>query len=355
MIQIPFFIGQAAAVILTMFYAAACPDNTDVRTGNTQEQPAGKVWYTNPVINRSAPDPTVIRANDGTFYLYATGGNPAVYKSANLYKWDYVGTAFTKKGKPAWEPKAGIWAPDINYINGKYVLYYSMSVWGGGKTCGLGVAVSDTPEGPFTDLGKLFRSNEIGVHNSIDPFYIEDNGKKYLFWGSWNGIWGVELTDDGLALKGGIDYAKKHKVQIAGTAYEATYILKRDGHYYLFNSIGSCCNGARSTYTTVVGRADNLFGPYVNKAGERMMDNKHEIFIKRNDAFLGTGHNAEFVQDDNGNDWVIYHAFRTDDVHAGRVDCLDRVYWTEDGWPYLSGNGPAVKAEAPVFIQPADK
>ena len=295
MIQIPFFIGQAAAVILTMFYAAACPDNTDVRTGNTQEQPAGKVWYTNPVINRSAPDPTVIRANDGTFYLYATGGNPAVYKSANLYKWDYVGTAFTKKGKPAWEPKAGIWAPDINYINGKYVLYYSMSVWGGGKTCGLGVAVSDTPEGPFTDLGKLFRSNEIGVHNSIDPFYIEDNGKKYLFWGSWNGIWGV------------------------------------------------------------VGRSTDLFGPYVNKAGERMMDNKHEIFIKRNDAFLGTGHNAEFVQDDNGNDWVIYHAFRTDDVHAGRVDCLDRVYWTEDGWPYLSGNGPAVKAEAPVFIQPADK
>lgn len=64
-----------------------------------------------------------------------------------------------------------------------------MSSWGGGETCGIGVAISDTPQGPFTDLGKLFRSNEIGVHNSIDPFYIEDNGKKYLFWGSWWGIW----------------------------------------------------------------------------------------------------------------------------------------------------------------------
>ena len=28
--------------------------------------------YTNPVIDNSAPDPSVIRVNDGTFYLYAT-------------------------------------------------------------------------------------------------------------------------------------------------------------------------------------------------------------------------------------------------------------------------------------------
>ncbi|HCF80558.1 MAG TPA: arabinan endo-1,5-alpha-L-arabinosidase, partial [Porphyromonadaceae bacterium] len=56
----------------------------------------------------------------------------------------------------------------------------SMSVWGGEWTCGIGVATSDKPEGPFTDHGKLFRSNEIDVQNSIDPFYIEENAKKYL-------------------------------------------------------------------------------------------------------------------------------------------------------------------------------
>ncbi len=58
------------------------------------------------------------------------------------------------------------------------VMYYSMSVWGGEWTCGIGVATSDNPAGRFTDQGKLFRSNEIDVQNSIDPFYIDDNGAK---------------------------------------------------------------------------------------------------------------------------------------------------------------------------------
>ena len=55
---------------------------------------------------------------------------------------------------------------------------------GGGEwTCGIGVATADKPEGPFVDHGMMFRSNEIGVQNSIDPFYIEDGGRKYMFWG----------------------------------------------------------------------------------------------------------------------------------------------------------------------------
>ena len=53
------------------------------------------------------------------------------------------------------------------------------------------------PGRSFTDKGKLFISNEIGVQNSIDPFYIEEDGHKYLFWGSFRGIYGIELSDDG--------------------------------------------------------------------------------------------------------------------------------------------------------------
>ena len=233
-------------------------------------------------------------------------------------------------------------------------MYYSLSKWGGGATCGIGVSVSDKPEGPFTDQGKLFRSNEIDVHNSIDPFYIEDNGKKYLFWGSWYGIWGIELTEDCLGLKGGIENAKATKIQVAantgGTnAYEGSYILKRGKYYYLFCSTGTCCDGANSTYQTVVCRSTELFGPYLNKSGDNMNDNKHEVLIHRNDAFLGTGHNAEIVQDDEGKDWIIYHAYRTADPSLGRVVLLDRVYWDDDDWPYLVGDGPVVKAEAPTF------
>ena len=242
--------------------------------------------YRNPVIDYSLPDPSVIRGDDGFFYLYATEDirNLPIHRSKNLTDWEYVGTAFTDQTRPDFEEKGGIWAPDINKIGGKYVLYYSMSAWGGEWTCGIGCATADNPAGPFTDHGKMFRSNEIGVKNSIDPFYIEDSGRKYLFWGSFRGIYAVELSDDGLSVKEG-EVPRK----IAGTAYEGTYIHKKGGYYYLFASIGSCCEGLRSTYTTVVGRSKNLLGPYVDKEGNRMLDNCHEILIHKSDSFVSSG------------------------------------------------------------------
>ena len=166
-------------------------------------KPEDTKTYSNPVINYSLPDPTIIKAKDGYFYLYATEDirNTPIYRSKDLVKWENVGTAFTDQTRPSFEPQGGLWAPDINYINNQYVLYYSMSVWGGEWTAGIGVATADKPEGPFTDKGKLFRSNEIDVQNSIDQFYIEEDGMKYLFWGSFRGIYAIELSDDALSVK----------------------------------------------------------------------------------------------------------------------------------------------------------
>lgn len=300
--------------------------------------------YKNPVINYSLPDPTVIKANDGFFYLYATEDirNTPIYRSADLLDWKFIGTAFTDQTRPSFEPRGGLWAPDINYVDGKYVLYYSMSVWGGEWTCGIGVATSDKPEGPFTDQGKLFLSNEIDVQNSIDPFYIEESGKKYLFWGSFRGIYAIELSDHGLSVKPGAE-----KQRIAGTAYEGTYIHKRNGFYYLFASVGSCCEGLNSTYTTVVGRSENLFGPYVDKQGQPMMENHHEVLIRKNQKFVGAGHNSEIVQDQEGQDWVFYHAVSVDNS-KGRVLMMDQVRW-KDEWPYVEGNTPSLTSKKPIF------
>ena len=107
--------------------------------------------YQNPVINYSLPDPSIIKGEDGYYYLYATEDirNLPIHRSKDLVEWEYVGTAFTKSTRPNFEPKGGLWAPDINKIGDKYVLYYSMSVWGGEWTCGIGCATADKPEGPF--------------------------------------------------------------------------------------------------------------------------------------------------------------------------------------------------------------
>jgi arabinan endo-1,5-alpha-L-arabinosidase len=304
--------------------------------------------YTNPVVAQSLPDPTIIRAADGYFYLYATEDtrNTPIYRSSDLVNWTFQKTAFTNSTRPTFEPSGGIWAPDINYINGKYVLYYSMSVWGGEQTCGIGVATAQNPQGPFTDLGKLFRSNEISVQNSIDPFYIEDNGKKYLFWGSFHGIYYVELSDDGLSLKNPDDPQPK---QVAGTAFEGTYILKRGNYYYLFASVGSCCDGLNSTYKLVVGRSQSLFGPYVNKPGSGMMSNNYTMVVGANDRFVGNGHCSEIVQDDAGNDWMLFHGWDKNNAGNKRVLLLNQLKWDNEKWPYVEENSPAVSAEEPFF------
>lgn len=304
------------------------------------------IHYHNPIVDRSLPDPTVIRTPYGNFYLYATEDirNTPIYRSDNLVDWEFIGTAFTPETRPTFVERGGIWAPDISYINGKYVLHYSMSRWGGEWQCGIGVASADNPEGPFTDHGKMFISSEIGVQNSIDPFYIEDAGKKYMFWGSFRGIYAIELTGDGLSVKPGAE-----KIHVAGTAYEGTYIHKKEGYYYLFASVGSCCEGLNSTYTTVVGRSNDLLGPYLNKSGESMSDNKHEILIAKNDRFVGVGHNSEIVQDDAGNDYIFYHGVKVENP-KGRVLLMDRVEWI-DGWPRVNDGIPSSHAFLPVFNQ----
>jgi len=302
-------------------------------------------YYSNPVIGTSLPDPTVIRAKDGYFYLYATENirNLPIYKSPDLVDWQPVGTAFTDESRPQWNPKAGIWAPDINYFDGKYVLYYAKSTWGGEWEAGIGVATADSPAGPFTDHGAMFISKDLGTQNSIDPDFVEENGHKYLFWGSFRGIWYIELTDDGLRIKDG---AKPQ--QIAGTFMEAAYIHRRGGYYYLFGSEGTCCEGERSTYHVTVGRSKSLFGPYVDKHGRSLMENHKETVLHRSDDVIGPGHNAEIFTDDEGTDWMLYHGFSAKDPDAGRLVWMDRVEWI-DGWPHIANSRPSTVSERPKF------
>ena len=326
-----------------LLLSCTSPFNNDVPT------PPEKTTYKNPVVAGSLPDPTVIRGKDGNFYVYATEDtyNVPIMASSNLASWHYVARAFTDATRPRFEPTGNVWAPDINYIDGKYVMYYAMSTWGGIQTCGIGVAVADAPGGPFTDLGKMFRSNEIGVTNSIDPSYFEYDGKKYIVWGSFHGIYAVQLKDDGLSV---VDDAEATKIKLAGTAFEAPYIHKHGDYYYLFASWGSCCNGAKSTYRVVVGRSKDIWGPYVNKEGEGMLSNNFSVVISPNDTFVGNGHNAGIIQDDAGQDWILYHGIEIGKENDGRFLLLDQLKWDENGWPYIEGGSPSTTEQPlPVF------
>jgi len=308
----------------------------------------GSTTYQNPVIKYSLPDPTVIKAQDNYFYLYATEDthNVPIYRSKDLVTWRYAGTAFTNQTRPMdMVPKGGIWAPDINYIDGRYVLYYSKSEWGGSWEAGIGVAWSDRPNGGFHEAHKLFLSNEIGIENCIDPFFIQDDdGRNYLFFGSFHDIYGIELTADGLNVMEGSEPKK-----IAGGLIEATMIVKHDNYYYLIGSAGTCCEGANSTYRLVMARSRNLFGPYVDRNGRSAIGDNFSPLLNKSPYVYGPGHCSEFVTDDAGQTWVLYHGYMADDVDAGRVTYLDKIIWGTGGWPQIQGMRPSTEAEVPIF------
>ena len=112
------------ALIMTLLCttAQACGNSSD--TPGTVQPPAkpGTPSYMNPVIHADAPDPSVIRADDGRFYLYTTGGGYAIYSSANLVDWQYEGKIFSDATRPKLErngrtPTSGLRKSDTSRGN----------------------------------------------------------------------------------------------------------------------------------------------------------------------------------------------------------------------------------------------
>lgn len=314
--------------------------------------------YTNPVITfSSVADPTVIRTDEG-FYLYATQTNSywiPIYFSKDLVNWKFKRSAFRKATRPTEDVLPGggaFWAPEIRYINGKYVLYFSWAKWGDGSISYTAVATSDSPVGDFLNAKPLLITDDFGS-NCIDQFYYEEDGKKYMFVGSFNGIYVTELTDDGLSVKRGADGKPVLKKQVCGRAFEGTNIYKKGKYYYLFASINNCCpnNGMDSKYKVVVGRSENLLGPYVDRKGKDMLDNSWELVLEGDgETFFGPGHNSIIIPDDAGTDWMIYHSYvKENGTVGGRLGMLDRIVWSADGWPTIKKCVPSKGDLLPVF------
>lgn len=316
--------------------------------------------YLNPVFEPTFADPSVIRTPEGIFYAYATQDDWGdgqrlipIIRSNDLVNWEYLGDAFEEK--PSWKT-GGLWAPQCVEYDNKYFLFYSLSVWGD-EDPGIGYAVSNRPEGPFHDRGPFIRSQETGVENSIDPYFFHDisEGKLWLFWGSFHGIFATEMTyDEGrFRLKG-------EKVQIAGRLFEGSCIHKKGGYYYYFGSVGTCCEGSASTYHVRVGRSSCITGPYADRSGRPLLENDPRtgtLVIRENpgpEGFAGPGHHARIVTDDEGNDWLVYHAIRKDfprlpNGATRRPLMIDRLYWN-DGWPGVKENQPSTQpVQAPVI------
>jgi arabinan endo-1,5-alpha-L-arabinosidase len=378
----------AVMLALTLFLAPAGLASADYKPDKVKN-----LTYTNPLLAKvpgdgvveSCADPSIIRSRntgDNNWYIYCTT-DPLnnedrtgpdlnfhfmpILRSSDLVNWTYVGDVFT--ARPSWvAPNAGLWAPDIEYFNGKYYLYYTASdtsLPGGGSA--IGVATAPTPTGPWTEHG----SPVVEPHAAdccpgskrwvYDPEVIEYGGKKYMFYGSYfGGISARQLTDDGFTS------LPATQVQIAiDNKYEGANLYQHGGYWYLFVSATNCCNGPLTGYDVYVGRATSPFGPFVDRAGVSLLAGRAggtPVITMNGNKWVGPGHNAVF-QDFDGQDWTVYHAVdRFDPYFAGTNDftkrplLMDPIDWTRDGWPVLRGGfGPSDSPVPAPAAQPGQK
>ena len=207
----------------------------------------------NPVLPGFHADPEIVYSHQTKkYYIYSTtDGQPGwggwyftAYSSDDLKHWTYEGVILDLKSEQVPWANGNAWAPCIEekLVKGKYKYYFYYSgnpKNGQGKQ--IGVAVADSPTGPFVDLGHpIITESPVGGGQQIDVDVFTDpvSGKTYLYWG--NGYMaGAELNKDMVSIKkktltvmtseGGTlqDYAYR----------EAPYVFYRNGLYY-FHVVG---------------------------------------------------------------------------------------------------------------------
>lgn len=298
--------------------------------------------YLNPVFKNEFADPSVFRDEEGVYWAFATEGGYAT--SIDLINWTYEGNIFMTTGSPLWGSNgAHIWAPDVVKIGDTYLYYYSLSAWGDPNP-GIGYNyTTDLNAHNWTAGEKLFDSNEIGVPNSIDPQVIVDDGHVYMLWGSFRGIYAMELTTDGREIFGGLAYGVANKIQLTNNWYEGVYVQKINEYYYMFVSSGSCCAGLGSSYHVKAYRSKNLLGPYVDNNGINALDGGGKVILTSSSYFVGPGHNGIAI-DDFDQYWIVYHSYSLDSPNKRQL-LIDQLLFDKQGWPFVLGDKPSHSLE----------
>lgn len=264
------------------------------------------------------------------YYIYATtdgvpafGGNQFfVWKSSDLVDWTRSDTAFlTLNGTSGNVPWAvgNAWAPTIAERDGKYYFYFSgQNPTYDRKT--IGVAVADSPEGPFTAQPEAFILNNESITSgqAIDPQAFHDpvSGKYYLYWGNGNPVM-AELADDMLSIK------PETLAAVSGLTdfREASFVVYREGQYHFTYSIDDT---GSENYRIGYATGPTPQGPWTYRGVILQKDTSQGI--------LATGHNS-IVNVPGTDDWYIaYHRFAIPDGDGThRETTIDRLEFDEEG------------------------
>ena len=298
----------------------------------------------NPVLPGFHADPEIVYSNQtGKYYIYSTtDGQPGwggwyytAYSSNDLKDWTYEGIVLDLKSDQVSWADGNAWAPAIEEKKTKdgyrYYLYFSGNPKnGGGKQ--IGVAIADSPTGPFTDLGHpMITESPTGRGQQIDVDVFTDpvSGKSYLYWG--NGYMaGAELNKDMVSIKkktlavltpeGGTlqDYAYR----------EAPYVFYRNGLYYFMWSVDDT---GSPNYHVAYGTSTSPLGP-IKVATDPIVtiqNPEKEIY--------GPAHNSVICKPGTDEWYIVYHRINKHYLDKSlspgthREGCIDRLEFNADG------------------------
>ena len=304
--------------------------------------------------NLRAHDPVMIKQGD-TYYLFVTGGGVA--KSTDMHHWVSVKPVLDKPLQWVTEDiipgyRGGFWAPDIQYLNGKYYLYYSPSAFAK-NTSAIGVMTNvtldqDDPNYKWVDHGMIVQSiPNRDFWNAIDANVYFDKGwggkvTGWLTFGSfWGGIKMVKLAPDMISLAQPEEWysvAKQERTfgmpdtDPGDGTIEAPFVYHRHQYYYLFVSLDYCCRGLDSNYNVVVGRSREITGPYFDKNGVPMYAGGGTFVAGETEDYAGIGHCA--VYDFDGKTYFIAHGYDKQDNGNSKL-VVKEILWDRAEWPSL--------------------
>ncbi|NLY43198.1 MAG: family 43 glycosylhydrolase, partial [Clostridiaceae bacterium] len=292
------------------------------------------VFANNPILPGLYADPDIDVFGD-TFYIYPTtdgfdgwsGTQFHVFSSKDLINWKDEGVILDVATDDVPWAVGSAWAPSIEEKNGKYYFYFCAKR-PDGKSC-IGVAVADSPTGPFTAQPQPLITPEIAsqegisMGQTIDPsIFTDDDGRVYMLFGNGNAAI-VELNEDMISYKPGT----MKNISGASGIREAITVTKRDGIYHFTWSVDDT---GSENYHVRYGTSNNIYGP-INYRG---------IILQKDPSkdILGTGHHSILQIPGKDEYYIAYHRFGTplskypSGKGFNRETCLDKVEFDENGY-----------------------
>ncbi|WP_010270358.1 glycoside hydrolase family 43 protein [Paenibacillus senegalensis] len=281
----------------------------------------------NPVIPGWYADPEA-RIFEGRYWIYPTCSAPYddqisfdAFYSEDLVEWTKVERILERSHVP-WAKRA-MWAPSPIERNGRYYYYFAANdIQSNDELGGIGVAVSDRPDGPFHDaLGYPLIGQFHHGAQPIDPHvYIDDDGTAYLYYGGWGRCNVVRLNEDMTSLGAFPDGEIFKEITPQGFV-EGPCMIKRKGSYYFMWAEGGWGGPG---YSVAYAKSSSPLGPFTRVA---------KILQQNPAVATGAGHHG-MIQIPGSDDWfIVYHRRPLSETDANhRVVCIDRLHFDDNGF-----------------------